>query len=147
MDHDATCYEGRPRPKRHYVRCGPSSPPQKGGRAPQFLAHVCCGQMTAWINLPFDAMVGLGPGNIVLDADPAPSPKGHSPQISAHVCCCQTAGWMKMPLGTKVGLGPGCIVLHWDPILPPKRGTAPSFRFMSIVAQRLDGRRCHLVRK
>jgi len=34
MDQDATWYGGRPRPRPHYVRWGPSSPPQKGGRAP-----------------------------------------------------------------------------------------------------------------
>ena len=69
--------------------------------------------------------VGLGPGHIVLDADPDPPGKGHSLQISAHVCCGQTAGWIKMPLGTKVGLGPGHIVLHRDPDPSPKRGTPP----------------------
>jgi len=59
--------------------------------------------------------VGLGPGYIVLDGDPAPpSPKGHSPQFSADVCCGQTAGWIKMPPGTEVGLGPGDIVLDGD---------------------------------
>ena len=75
--------------------------------------------------MPLGTMVGLGPGNIVLDADPAPSPGPQgTPQISAHVCCGQTAGWVKMPLGTKVGLGPGRIVLRGDPAPPPKRDTA-----------------------
>ena len=37
MDQDATWdYRGRPRPRRHYVRWGPSCPSQKGGRAPSF---------------------------------------------------------------------------------------------------------------
>jgi len=40
-----------------------------------------------------------------------------------------------MPLGMKVCLGLGHIVLHGDPALP-KRGTAPHFRPMSIVAKR-----------
>jgi len=40
-----------------------------------------------------------------------------------------------MPLGTKVGLGPSHIVLDGDPA-PPKKGTAPNFRSMSIVAKR-----------
>jgi len=35
--------------------------------------------------------VGLGPGHIVLDGDPAPRPrKVYSPQFSAHVYCGQT---------------------------------------------------------
>jgi len=63
--------------------------------------------------------VGLDPGHIVLDGDPAPPPeKGHSPQFSAHVCCGQTAGWIKLPLGTKAGLGPGYIVLDGEPAPP-----------------------------
>ena len=56
----------------------------------------------------------------------------------------QTAGWIKMPLGREVDLGLGDIVLDEDPA-PPKRGTAPNFRTMSIVAKELDGLRCHLV--
>jgi len=57
--------------------------------------------------------VGLGPGHIVLDGDPAPLPKRGTapPQFSAHVCCGQMAGWIKMPHGMEVGLGPGHIVL------------------------------------
>jgi len=43
-------------------------------------------------------------------------------------------GLIKMPLGTKTGLSPGHIVLDGDPA-PPKRGTAPDFRPMSIVAK------------
>jgi len=53
------------------VRRGPSHPPQKGGRAPQFSIHVYCGQTAAWIKMPLGTEVGLGPDNIVLDVDPA----------------------------------------------------------------------------
>jgi len=43
--------------------------------------------------------VGLGPGHIVLDEDPATFPKkGTEPLFSANVCCGQTAGWTKMQL-------------------------------------------------
>ena len=59
--------------------------------------------------------VGLGPGYIVLDEDPAPPPpKGHSPQFSAHICCGQMAGWIKMPFGMEVGLSAGDFVLAGD---------------------------------
>jgi len=44
------------------------------------------------------------------------------------------AGWIKIPLGTEAGLGPGHIVLDGDPAVP-KRGTAPTFRPMFIVAR------------
>jgi len=79
------------------------------------------------------------PGDFVLGGDPALSPKrGGAPHFLAHVYCGQTAGWIKMPLGTEVNVGPVDIVLDGVPD-PPKRGTAPSFRFMSIVAKQLDG--------
>ena len=47
---------------------GPLS--QKGGGGPQFSAHICCGLMTAWIEMPLGMEVGLGPGHIVLDGEP-----------------------------------------------------------------------------
>ena len=58
-------------------------------------------------------------------------------QFSAHDCCGQTAGWIKVLLRTEVGLGPGDIVLDGDPA-PLKRGTAPNFWPMSVVAKWLD---------
>jgi len=77
--------------------------------------------------------VGLGPGHIVLDGDPAPLPqRRHSPQFSAHVYCGQTAGWIKMPLGTEVGLGPGGVL---DAASCPQKGARPNFRPMSVVAK------------
>ena len=77
--------------------------------------------------MPLGTEIGLGPGDIVLDEDPAAPTKkgGHSPipQFSVHVYCGQTAGWIKMPLGREVGVSSGDIVLDGDPV-PPKRGTA-----------------------
>ena len=75
--------------------------------------------------MPLGTEVALGPGHIVLDGDPAPSPKkGNSPRV----CCGQTAGFIKILLGMEVGLGPGPIVLDGDPPpLPKKGGTAPIF--------------------
>ena len=72
--------------------------------------------------------VGLGPGYIVLDGDPAPVPKKRqSPPISAHFYCGQTAGCIKIPLDTELGLSPGDFVLDGDVTqLPsPKRGQSP----------------------
>ena len=48
---------------------------------------------------------GLGPGHIVLDGDPAPSPKkGTEPQFSAHFFCGRTSVCIRIPLCTQVGL-------------------------------------------
>ena len=44
----------------------------------------------------------------------------------------------------EVGLGLGEFVFDGDPAPPPLKVTAPNFRLMSVVAQRLDGVRCHL---
>ena len=77
--------------------------------APQFSAHICYGQMDAWIKMSLmDMELGLGPGDFVLDGDPAlPPQKGGRaplPKFSAHVYCGQTAGWMKLVIGMEVGL-------------------------------------------
>jgi len=92
---------------------------------------VYCGQTVGWINMKLGMQVGLGPGRIVLDGDPAPRPqKGAEPppQFLAHICCGQMAGWIKMPLGRDVGLRPSHIVLDGDPApLPQKRVETPIF--------------------
>jgi len=72
--------------------------------------------------------VGLGPGHIFLDGDPAPLPQKAgiaAPHFLAHIYCGQTAGWIKMPLGTKVGLSTGNTV-RWDSAAP-KWAQPPNF--------------------
>jgi len=99
--------------------------------------------------MPRGTEVGLGLGDIVLDGDPAPQMGHSSPHFSTHVYCSQTAEWIKMELGMQIGVGQGHIVLHGDQLPLPKRGTgtAPNFGLMSVMAKRLDGRRCHLVQR
>jgi len=48
-----------------------------------------------------------------------------------------------------IGLGPGDFVFDVDPATPRKTGIPipPNFWPMSIVDKRLDGSRCHLVRR
>jgi len=126
MDENKTWRGGRPPPRPHCVRWGPSSPTPKGADT-QILAHVSRGQTVGWIKMPLGTEVGLVPGHIVLDVDPAPFPqKRHSPQFSAHVCCGQMAGWIKMPLGTEISLGSGDIVLYCDQAFP-QRSHPPTF--------------------
>jgi len=85
MDQDATWYGGRPRRRPHCVRWGPAPPSKKevrvGHSSPQFSAHVYCVQTAGWI----ETEVGLGPGDILLDGDPAPPWKGaQQPPFWAH---------------------------------------------------------------
>jgi len=63
------------------------TPKEKGAHlAPQFSAHVYCGQtaewMGGWITMPLDTEVCLSQGDIVLygDRDPLPT-KGHTPNF------------------------------------------------------------------
>jgi len=79
MDQDATWYGGRPRAKRHCVRWEPAHPPQKEAEPPVF--GLCLGQTAKWIKMPLGTMGGLGPDNILLDADPAPPPRAQSPKF------------------------------------------------------------------
>ena len=53
-----------------------AAPPPKGHTPTQFSAHICCGQMAAWIKMPPGMELGLSPCDFVLDGDPAlPSPQ------------------------------------------------------------------------
>jgi len=106
--------------------------------------------MAAWIKMSLGIKLGLGPGNFVLDRDPAPPPQmgGGALKFLAHVYWGQTAGWMKLVLGMEVGLSPIESVLDRDPVLSSsKRGQSPlpNFQPISIVAKRLHASRCHLV--
>ena len=96
MHQDATWYRGRPQPRQLCVRWGPSPLPQKGRSPTQFSAHVYCGQVAGWIQMPLGTEVGLSPGHIVVHGDQA------HPQ--------------------KAGLGPGDFVLDR---VPKERSPSP----------------------
>ena len=107
----------------------PAPPPQRG-TAPQFSAHVYCGQTASWIKMPLGTEVGLGPSHIVLDGDPAPSKRGTapSPPIFGR-CLLWPNGWMDEDVTwTKVDLGTGHIVLDGVPAVRKGGTAAPSFR-------------------
>jgi len=63
------------------------------------------------------------------------------------VYCDQTVRRIKVKLGTQLGLSPGHIVLDADQASPQGAELSPNFRPMSVVPKRLDGSRCHLVRR
>ena len=139
-------YGGRPHPRPHCARWEPSSHSPKKGAQPPFF-DPCLLWPNSWMDQ--DATWYGGMPWPRPDGDPATPPKkGQNPQFLARVYCGQMAGWIKISLGTEVNLGPGDVVLDEVAAPPlPKRGTAPSFRFMSIVAKRQDGWRRHFVCK
>ena len=75
MHQNATWYTARPRPRRLCVRWGPRSPSTKGAQTTQFSAHICCGQMAAWIKMSLGIELGVDPGDFVLDGDPVAHPQ------------------------------------------------------------------------
>jgi len=128
----------------------PAHPSPKGCGAPsQFLAHLYCGQTAAWIKMPLGTELGLSPDNIVLDGDPAPPPqKGHTSPIFG-LYLLRPNGWIDQDATLYGGRPwPRRLCVGWGPHFPsPKGGRPPNFRPMSVVAKRLDGSRCHLVRR
>ena len=96
--------------------------PQKRGTVPQFLAHVCCGQMAGWIKMWLGREADLGPGNVLLDEDPAPPPKGAQPPVFAP-CVLWPTGWMDQDAtwyGDRPRRRPHCI--KWGPSFAPQEG-------------------------
>ena len=53
-----------------------------GWMDPQFLAHVCCGQMAGRMKTPLGTEIDLSPGHIVLDGVPSPAKQHSSPLFS-----------------------------------------------------------------
>jgi len=131
-DQDETWQAGRPRPWPYCVGWGPSSSSTKRGGSPNFWPISVVAKWHGSRSRPLG--IGLSPIDIVLDGDPAPSPKrGRSPQFSAHICCGEMAGWMKMPLGTEIGLCSGHIVLEGDDPAPPPPMGHSSLRFSAHI--------------
>ena len=85
---------------------------------------VHCGQTVGWIKMKLAMQVGIGPGHIVLDGDPAPpSPKGHSPppnfrpiSVVANGCMDQDVTWY----GAR--LRPRRLCVKWGPRSPSQKG-------------------------
>ena len=77
--------------------------------------------------------VSLGPGDAVLDGDPAPPKRCMAPSFRPMSTVAN--GWMDEDV-TWYGSRPGHIVLDGDPAPPPAKGAQqpPSFRPMSIMA-------------
>ena len=88
-----TWHAGRSRLWPQCVRWRPSSPSPEEAQPPIF-GHICCDQMAVWIKMPLGMKVRLGPGDFVLNGDPAPLPKrGAEPTIFC-TCLFRPNGWM-----------------------------------------------------
>ena len=93
--------------------------------------------IAGWIKMPLGIVeIGLGPGHIVLDRDPAPLPQEEAqPQFSAHVCCGLV---VKRLDGSRYHLvrgrplsRPHCAI--WGPSSTPQKKGAQSPQFSAPV--------------
>ena len=84
--------------------------------------------------MPLATEVGLGPGDIVLDGDPAPlpPPKKRAQQLPTFLLW--PYGWMYQDAtwcGGRSQPRPHCV--RWGPSSPKKGGTAPNFGPIAVV--------------
>ena len=109
---------------------------------------VYCGQTVRCIKMKLDTEVGLGPGHVVLDGDPAPTPKGHSPQSWHMSVVAKRLDGSSCHLVRRQASAQATL-LDGDPALPQNRGhsSPPPLFGPFIVAKRLDGSRCHMVQR
>ena len=65
----------------HIVLHGDTAPlPKTGAEPAKFSAHLYCGRTAGWMTLVLGTEVGLSPGDIVFDVDPAtPIKRAHPP--------------------------------------------------------------------
>jgi len=117
------------------------------------VTFVHCGQTVGRIKMKLGVRVGLGPGHIVLDEDPAPPfPKGGSPPIFGPYLL-QPNGWMDQDASWYVGRPkPRRLCVRWEPRSTlPKNGAEPPpqlsahFYCGQTAAMPLHASRCHLL--
>jgi len=98
IDQNSTWHGGGPWFRPHCARWRPSSPPQKGDRAPNFKTILLWPK--GWMDQDATWCGGRPqPRQLCGRWGPSPLPKkGRSPQFSAHVYCGQMAAWIKMHL-------------------------------------------------
>jgi len=108
---------------------------------PQFSALDHCGQTAECIKAASGTDVGLAPGHIVLDGDPALLPQKVAEPPLGGPSLLWPNGWRHQDVSVTWYGGrpqPSDFVLDGDPAPPQKGGRAPNFRPMSIMAKRLE---------
>jgi len=128
LDQDAISYGGRPRPRPHCAKWGPSSRSPKGVQPGNFKPmFVVTKRLDEWMDQDATWYDYDGTGNIVLDADPAPPPRGTAPNFGP--CLLWPYGRMDQDATSYEGrprLRPHCVT--WGPSSPSQKGhNSPQF--------------------
>jgi len=110
---------------------GTQLPPPEG-HSPQFLAHICCGQMAGWIKMPRGMEIGLGQAILCYMGTQVSCPKKEAkpPPIFGPCSWCPNPnpnGWIYRD-GTWHGGGPRYMphCVRRGPSSPPKKGGGKS---------------------
>jgi len=140
MGQGDTWYAGRPRPGRQCVRWAHSSPfPPKGAQQSHFSAHVCCGQTAGCIKIPLGMEVGLGPGHVMLDGDPAPPPPERGTATPTFRPRSTVAKWLlhQDTIWYRDRPWPRWHCIRWGPSSPhgKEHSSPPFFRPMSTLVK------------
>jgi len=93
------------------------------------LCIVATGQTVGWIKMKHDTQIGLGPGQIALDADPPPPPpKGHSlpcPNFRHISVVAKRVDESRWHLASQ----PRRLCVRWGASPPPQKGAEPPRQF------------------
>jgi len=116
--------------------------PQRGTASHQFSAQICCGQVARRINRSLCMEEGLGPGDFVLDQEPASPPKSglrRSPSIFGR-CLLWPSGSMDQDTTWYGGRPRPRRLCSMRTQLRLRKKVQPlNYWHISIVAKRLDG--------
>ena len=109
------------------------------------LTLVYCGQSVGWIKMKLGVEVGLGPGDIALDGDPAPPKRGTAAPIFGYMSIVVKRVDGLVCHLVWIGLSPGHIVLDGDQL--PQKGHSPQFSAHVCCGQTAGWIKCYLVRR
>jgi len=100
---------------------------------------VYCGQTVGWIKMKLGMEVGLGPGNVVLDGDPAPPKRDTAPSFRPMFIVDKDATWY----GSRPRPRPHCV--RRGPSSPPAKGAQHAPPLSSAHVYWGYGRPCQLL--
>jgi len=108
---------------------GTQLPSPKVDRAPQFSAHVYCGQTAGWIKMPLGRQVGLSKRHCGSWGPSSPSPKWEqSPFANFRPCLLWPDCWMDHDVTWRGGRSrPRPYCARWGPSCPSPKVHSPQF--------------------